>query len=298
MQREFRVQPRDLTVFLEGFRGSGLEIEKKLVDGVWHVTVTAPEGPSAADIEDPTPVEPPAPVVVVPAAPPVPAPPSTGGDDTEIVRPAPPEDTRQLGVLSARFESGSRSTAAIGHDSTGGFSWGKYQIATLTGTFARFMQFLETEFPVLHAQFTAAGGTDAAMAGTQVFKDKWRELAKTDALQEAEHGFIKATHYDLFVQKLNGIGLHVDRRSFALKNVIWSIAVQHGPGNSVVKNALDPLPDPATLSDKELITAIYKERSNVNKYFSRSTSAVKKSVKNRFKQEKEDALVMLKAEQG
>ena len=78
-----------------------------------------------------------------------------------------------------------------------------------------------------------------------------------------------------------------------MKNVCWSVAVQHGSGNNVVKNALDPLSDPASLTDKVIIQAIYEERSKVEKYFSRSTKAVQDSVKARFKKELEDALVIL-----
>jgi hypothetical protein len=47
------------------------------------------------------------------------------------------------------------------------------------------------------------------------------------------------------------------------------------------------------LTDQEIINAVYDERSNVDKHFSKSTRAVKESVKNRFVRERSDALQML-----
>lgn len=275
MQRQLEVDPRDLEDTLRIFKRTGGEIEKELLPtGKWLLTVTFPDGSAVSDEappQDPTPVAPPSPAGVSP-------------------------DTAELGILSARFESGNRSSAAIGHDSTGGFSYGKYQIATKTGTMADFLNFCERTAPGIATPLKAAGGAAAAERGDEAFKTAWRDLAKGADLPKAEHGFIEETHYAPFVKRLDAIGLHVARRTFALRNVCWSVAVQHGSGNNVVKNALDPLPDPQSLKDRDIIKAIYKERSNVNKYFSKSKKSVKDAVKNRFKEELADALEMLEAE--
>lgn len=274
MQKTYRVKDRDLEELLKTIRLATNEIEKEILpDGRWLVTATFPDGDtpaSEAPPEDPTPV-----------AAPTSLPASSAPDNSE------------LGVLSARFESGNRSSAAIGHDSTGGFSYGKYQIATKTETMKDFLDFCANKAPGIAAALNDAGGVSAATAGSNTFKTKWRELAGGAGLPKAEHGFIEETHYTPFVNRLDNIGLHVARRSWALKNVCWSVAVQHGSGNNVVKNALDPLSDPASLTDKAIIQAIYKERSKVGKYFSSSTKAVKDSVKARFKQELKDALEIL-----
>lgn len=263
MQWTYRIKPRDLGQFLTDLIGTGLIVTEKRFDGeVWIVTVATPDATGNPVVED------------------------------AAVSSVVPTDEK-LGSLSAQYESGSRSTAAIGNDLVGGFSYGKYQIATRTGTFGHFMTFLSLEYPNLHQSLQDAGGVTGAKNGTSAFRNAWSTLAATAPLQEAEHAYIKASHYDRFVSRLDGIGLHVSRRSSALKNVIWSVAVQHGPGNSVVANALAPLADPEELKDKAIIEAIYKERSNVSKYFSGSTSAVKKAVKKRFKAEKKDALAML-----
>ena len=275
MQKQYLVDPRDLEDALRIIRRATDEIEKELLaSGKWLITATFPDGNAMdadAPAEDPTPVSPPSPSGAAPGS-------------------------AELGVLSARFESGNRSSAAIGRDSTGGFSYGKYQIATKTGTMKAFLDFCERAAPDVATALNGAGGAAAAERGDAAFKTAWRDLASGPELPKAEHGFIEATHYAPFVNRLNDIGLHVARRSWALKNVCWSVGVQHGPRNSVVKNALDPLPDPQSLNDRDIIKAIYKERSNVNKYFSRSSKRVKDAVKARFKKELADALKMLNAE--
>ena len=82
-------------------------------------------------------------------------------------------------------------------------------------------------------------------------------------------------------------------RSSALQNVVWSIAVQHGPGSSVIRNALKPLGNLKDVIDETMINKIYDERSNVNKYFSSSKPHIKESVKARFVKERKVALSML-----
>ncbi len=78
-----------------------------------------------------------------------------------------------------------------------------------------------------------------------------------------------------------------------MQNVAWPTAVQHGPANKILENALNARRPVSALSDKDIINAVYDERSNVDKYFSKSTLAVKASVKNRFVRERANALQML-----
>ena len=70
-----------------------------------------------------------------------------------------------LGRLSARYESNGRPDA-IGFDDKGGFSYGAYQIATRTDTMTEFLASLKTHLPAMHAALLAAGGAEAAEAGS------------------------------------------------------------------------------------------------------------------------------------
>jgi hypothetical protein len=188
--------------------------------------------------------------------------------------PAPPSYDVELGKLSEKYESNGYP-GAIGHDNTGGFSYGKYQIATKTGTMKKYMNFLKEEFPAFEQELSATGGLDSALNGTVEFKRVWKKLAKNPNFADSQHAFIQKTHYEPFVERLKGIGLDVNARSRALKNVVWSVSVQHGPGNNVFRNALrnyDPndLEDNQKVSDKEIVEAVYAERSKVDVYFKNS----------------------------
>jgi hypothetical protein len=197
-----------------------------------------------------------------------------------------PAATPKLGSLSARFESNGKP-GAIGHDSTGGFSYGAYQIATKTGTMATFLSFLGKQFPALASPLTAAGGAAGASAGTDAFTTAWRTLASTQAMAffDAQHGFIEETHYKPFAAKLlKDLGLDLAKRSAALRDVAWSTAVQHGGANSVFKNALTGKVA-AQLSDAQIADAVYAERSKVEKYFPSSTPQVKAALVKRFAEE-------------
>lgn len=205
--------------------------------------------------------------------------------------PPPVTKYRSLGVLSERYESNGKP-GAIGRDRTGGFSYGMYQIATRTGTMKRFLKFLAEENPGFAAKLNSAGGADGALQGIDAFKSAWQELAKDSAFADAQHAFIQATHYEPFVRRTKEIDLDISNRSFALKNVAWSIAVQHGPLNSVFRNALSGQ-QPSRMNDESIINQVYDERSDVENYFRRSSDKVKASVKNRFAQERDDALKLL-----
>ena len=215
--------------------------------------------------------------------------------------PPPPVTTTllpELGSLNGRYES-SGNPGAIGCDKTGGWSYGTYQLATKRGTFAGFLAFLKTTYPGFAKPLDVAGGAKDAEKGSKKFKTAWLRLATQDPIgfSQVQHEFIKATYYDVLVGKIEkNFGTDINRHSRALQNVVWSMAVQHGDGTQkVFRNALGKQ-NVSELSDKELIRALYAERSKVDKYFAASTNDVKASVKKRFQHEELDALKMLEEE--
>ncbi|MGJ7570906.1 hypothetical protein ACSFBX_10265 [Variovorax sp. RB2P76] len=199
----------------------------------------------------------------------------------------------RLGSLSSHFESNGKP-GAIGFDTNGGFSYGEYQIAARTGTLQTFLTFLGTAFPQYLAPLQNAGGLIAGSKGDAAFKNAWRQLAATQSgFSDAQYTFIKSTHYDVFAKKLlTALGLNLSNRTVALRDVAWSVAVQHGASNQVFANALADK-DVAAMSDSEIITAVYAERSKLDKYFSSSTQRVKLSLAARFNDERARALAML-----
>jgi hypothetical protein len=194
-----------------------------------------------------------------------------------------------LGSLSAKYESsGDIGTIANNQGDWGGKSYGKYQIATNTGTMKGFISWLKQA----DSSFYQALARNSA--GSSGFDSTWKSLAKNypEKFEQLQHGFIKSTHYDPVVTSLaNGIGLNVNKRSGALQNVIWSLGVQHGAGGA--SNLVKAAGVKPGMNDRQIIDAIYRERSKVDKYFSRSSSNIKKSVYNRFQREWKDAISML-----
>lgn len=204
-----------------------------------------------------------------------------------------------LGALSAKYETGGKGpgTVSTGAGDFGGVSYGSYQMASKMGVPTRFVT--QPGFPWLK---------DFAnlIAGTAQFTAVWKRIAaeQPDAFQQAQHAYIKKTHYDLLAAKiLTDDNVDVNTRSRALQDVVWSTAVQHGGATPIVHRAC------ATLSckqtdpdyDKQLICAIYAERGRRKPdgnlaYFSKSSSSVQTGVANRFKNELQDALAMLAKE--
>jgi murein DD-endopeptidase MepM/ murein hydrolase activator NlpD len=203
-----------------------------------------------------------------------------------------------LGTLSAKFETGGRGpgTVSTGKGDKGGVSYGSYQMATNTGTAKRF---------VTQADFPWRDEFKNLKPGTPAFSAKWKLIAKNEPekFQDAQHAFIKKTHFDpLCAKVLEQDALDVTLRSHALQDAVWSTAVQFGGNSPIIHRALAKV-DATPMGpdfDRLLIIAIYAEKGRKRPdgnlaYFSGSSKGVQKGVANRFKDEAADALKMLAA---
>ena len=226
-----------------------------------------------------------------------------------------------LGSVSAEFESNGKP-GIVGFDSTGGYSYGLYQISTAdakggAGTFPKFMVYLKDEHPKYHDILESVGGYEAARGDvigpnntqerTVKFKEKWKQLAteNKDEFTKIQHDFIQRSHYDPAVNNIkkdSGIDLCDGTHSAGLQDAIWSTSVQHGSrgAKNIFMKALENVKNATgkkttEITDKELIEAIYDERGRDggNAYFKNSKQSIKDSVVNRFKKEKAKALSMV-----
>ncbi|MBD5607471.1 MAG: hypothetical protein HDQ93_01295 [Desulfovibrio sp.] len=205
-------------------------------------------------------------------------------------------DETRLGKLSAKFESGSDGIAAIGYDSTGGTSYGKYQIASKVGSMKSFLAFLDNEAPDLASRLRQAGpaNTGSRRGG---MPGEWRAIAKEqpERFEQLQEAYIHESHYKPALSAIaENTGIDTSNLSAAMREVIWSTAVQHGPaGAARIFAKADSMSGKARSDsyEKKLIANVYNVRAG---QFGSSTPQVREAVRNRFREERQLALNMLK----
>ena len=218
-----------------------------------------------------------------------------------------------LGSQSERYESngnpGAINTKSASKD-RGGWSYGSYQIATKVGTFKSFMSFLAKEdngYTDFNTSLTNVGGNAAATRGDVSFRNKWKELAKSDAtatrFKQAQHDFIQRTHHDPAVRAIakdTGIDVCDGSHSNGLQDTVWSTAVQFGPGGArkIFREAHTSLkqknarkdPPVTVITDADLINEIHDIKINTVPTRFRSSPALHGGLISRFKSERGVAL--------
>lgn len=200
-----------------------------------------------------------------------------------------------LGFLSAAFESGAAGCDAIGYDPGGGTSYGIYQIASRPGTMDRFIDFLDREAPAWGERLRAAGEANTGGRGGEMPR-VWKAIASEDPARFTglQHAFIEATHYRPAEQKIfENEGLAVAERSEALREVLWSTAVQHGPDGAarIFQIALDRLrAGGGDSSDAAIIDQVYALRADTA---ARHDPELASALRNRFRAEKRQSLEIL-----
>jgi len=200
-----------------------------------------------------------------------------------------------LGRVCEKYESSLRGPATVstGVGDPGGVSYGSYQLASKLG---RADEFVHRYYP---DEFKGLKG------GTPAFTKRWRELAAKDAagLHAHERAYIKETHYDPQAKRLQAeLGLDVANRSAALREMVWSTAVQHGPNTDLIVQVVKPLVAGRKLSDvtdEAIIRAVYAERGRKNVdgklvHFPSVSLAWIPGLTQRFQDEEQDLLALLK----
>ncbi len=215
---------------------------------------------------------------------------SAAADAVRAARRRQSADSERLGSLSARFESG-RDIAAIGYDRVGGTSYGKYQIASKPGSMDNFIQFLDKEAPDLAGELRAAGPANTGSRKGRM-PEAWKAIAarEPERFTNLQEDFIRESHYEPALEAVRAAGFNTDDFSPALKEVLWSTSVQHGPASAakIFIRAAEKA-DPAKIREKDLIKGVYAGRAG---QFGSSTEAVRAAVHNRLRQEQHMALAM------
>lgn len=204
---------------------------------------------------------------------------------------------RRLGALSERFESGGRGAGAVssGRDDPGGVSYGIWQLSSRAGSAAAF---LAAEGARWREAFAGAAPGSAAFAAA------WRAAAERDpsGFAEAQHAFVERSHYrPAVVAVMERTGLDLDRRHAAVRDAVWSVAVQHGGAAGILARAVSAADAAGGRGevgyDRRLVAAIYTERGDyVARLARRSAPATRRLLEsvlhNRYPAELADALAL------
>lgn len=197
-----------------------------------------------------------------------------------------------IGTIADKYENGGRGPTTIGRTKGdhGGASYGRYQLASNTGTLQRFLDHAgEKGYPrVASAEF-----------------DKWW-VANADRLDEEAHEFILATHYEPLRKAVQfaalgktGYALEWAERSTptatgAMEELIFSTAVQYGPSTKVLSLALEDTVYPeATCEDMLVAQLCHYKFKTVHRYFKSSSQAVQRGQQGRYVREWADYMAYL-----
>lgn len=201
----------------------------------------------------------------------------------------------KAGRLSAQYESNAEIDY-IGYDSRGGTSYGQYQIASKTGTMDYFIRFLDDSAPDIAAKLRSAGPADTGGRSGRM-PAVWKSVAAADPkrFEALQHEFIRSNNYSPAAKSIVlTTGVDVTKRSYALREVLWSTAVQHGPGGAerIFTQAIEKseaMPGGQDF-DKAVIEEVYRIRG---KKFFRHNKRVREAVLSRFRDEKTTAIALL-----
>lgn len=210
-----------------------------------------------------------------------------------------------LGDLSAKYESnGDPGCISNGYGDPGGKSYGTYQLSSNAGSLQTFIEWMQRgEYAWMG---TALAQYDVCSAD---FDAKWKELSDSYYYDffTAQHDYIKYAYYDPAVAALADAGWNIINHSEVMQDVVWSRAVQYGPGlivemwNDAVHtmyNAADKdytgYPNLTYIDDArfdyDLIVSIYLRVCSSEDW---NRSSLRDSLNDRFKEECREALARI-----
>ncbi|WP_024615527.1 SH3 domain-containing protein [Clostridium sp. Ade.TY] len=202
-----------------------------------------------------------------------------------------------LGVLSEKYESnGDPGCVSSGEGDYGGKSYGAWQLSSKLGSLDSFVNWLLGQNSRFYKELTDARKLDNGSNCGKHFDAAWKKIAKEhyNEFYNLQHSYTKITFYNDLVNRLQKDG-NFDKmlNSFAVRNVLWSTAVQHGGYGAY--RIIEPLKNIKNVED--FITAVYKERGRKNSegglvHFPNCSKAVQRAVANRYIRENEDAINM------
>jgi len=210
------------------------------------------------------------------------APPAGGGGRAAPTGPV--TKYEGLGSISAKYESGGKGvhTISSGRGDPGGVSYGAHQLATNTGTMARYLASAEAK--------EYAGRFAGLQPGTEPFNQVYKQIAASDpqGFAASQKAFITRTHFDPVSKAAGDKGWAVaDPR---IQEVLYSMGVQHGGAKKIVEQAGSPQGKTVEEQVQMLFEARKKYVAGVS-----MPEATRQSLYNRYASEQRDVLAMAPA---
>ena len=225
-------------------------------------------------------------------------------------------DITTIASLSAKYEShGDPGAVSSGSGDLGGVSYGSYQFASNVGAVDCFLEWAKDYSNDALANY--ARELIKFPVNSQEFKNLWKEIGDVDpnGFQELQDAYVMHHYYEAAASSLRDKYFEINKHSIAMKAVLFSRSVQYGPGNmvelfTIACNRLG-YPNMSYIDDsafdRKMISAIYDflveecdQAYNNGSYYhspndwaNGSYTVVKVGLRNRFVNEKEDALAML-----
>lgn len=204
--------------------------------------------------------------------------PSPEGDITEYTG---------LGSISQKYESGNRgvNTVSSGQGDPGGVSYGAHQLATNTGTMARYLASNEGK--------KYASSFAGLQPGTEPFNNAYRQVASSDpqGFAASQRAYITRTHYDPVSKHAAESGFTVaDPR---IQEVLFSMGVQHGGAKLIVSRAGNPQGKSVDEQVKMLFEARKKYVAGLS-----MPEGTRQSLYRRYASEERDVLAMVDSATG
>lgn len=199
----------------------------------------------------------------------------------------------KIGDAIATFESGTEGVKKIGHDGTGGTSYGKWQLSSTTAkggegsmqAYLRWMRKQGGEKKAIAERIAAAGPMNTGgRQGAAVEQYQKEVAANASLMEESQRQFLIESHYAPAMSRLSSDGLRKRiEGSKALQEAMFSTAVQHGAGSGKIGDAgaasIWNKVYREGMTDAELLRAVYTERGT---RFGSSTGDIQASVRKRF----------------
>jgi hypothetical protein len=181
-----------------------------------------------------------------------------------------------LGSISAKYESGGKgvNTVSSGRGDPGGVSYGAHQLASKTGTMAKYLASPEGKQYASEFQGKAPGSPE--------FNEAYKKVASQDpaGFSDSQKNFITRTHYNPVADSAKKMGY--DTTNPKVQEALYSMGVQHGGAKKIVAAAGNM----EGKSPDEQVRALYAARSQYVDNLGMG------NLKTRYKQELKDVLAM------